>query len=108
MSAKSDPLLIATAALEALLLPGPLDQDPPHRLGRGREEVPLIVPLLRGRLIDQPHICLVYQRRCLERLTRFFIGELCGRQFPQFVVDQRQQLLGGCGIALLDLATGCG
>jgi hypothetical protein len=38
----------------------------------------------------------------LERLTRRLLGELLGRQLAQFVIDQRQQLLAGVRIALLD------
>jgi hypothetical protein len=38
----------------------------------------------------------------LERLTRRFLGELLSRQFAQLVIDQRQQLLGGMRVALLD------
>ena len=44
-----NPLAIATA-LERLLAPGPFDQDPPHGLGRRREEMPGVVPLLLLRL----------------------------------------------------------
>ena len=30
------------------------------------------------------------------------LGHLLGRQLPQLVVDQRQKLLGGLGVALFD------
>ncbi len=52
--------------------------------------------------VHQPHIRLVHERRRLERLARFLLGHLGRRQFPQLVVDQRQKLLGGRGVALLD------
>jgi hypothetical protein len=35
-------------------------------------------------------------------LARFFLGQAPGRQFAQLVIDQRQELLGGVLIALLD------
>ena len=37
----------------------------------------------------------------LQRLAWFFLSQTNGGQFPQFVVDQRQELLGGLGVALL-------
>ena len=45
----------------------------------------------------------MHQRRRLQRLPRFLLGQFLGRQFPQFVVHQRQQLLGGRRIAGFDL-----
>lgn len=42
----------------------------------------------------------MHQGRRLERLARVLLGHLPGSQFPQFVVDQGQKLLGGRGVAL--------
>jgi hypothetical protein len=38
----------------------------------------------------------------LERLARLLLGQLVRRQLPQLIVDQRQKLLGGVRVALLD------
>ena len=51
---------------------------------------------------DQPEVGLVDQGRGLERLPRLLLGQLLRGQPAELVIDQRQQLLGGLGIALLD------
>src|SRR5262249_57433271 len=89
------------------LLPRTIDEDAAHRLRRGGEEVPRAVPALlstRGRLPapSEPHIRLMNQRRRLERLPRLLLSEFMSRQPAQLVIDQRQELLGGRGVALLD------
>jgi hypothetical protein len=58
--------------------------------------------LLSVRPRHQPQIRLVYQRRRLERLPRLLLRELLPREPAQLVIDQRQQLLGGLRIALLN------
>ena len=60
------------------------------------------VPMLRLLDVHQSDIRLVDQGRGLKRLARLLLGHLLGRQLPQFVVDQRQKLLGGGGIAIFD------
>src|SRR5262249_26964545 len=45
---------------------------------------------------------LVDQCGGLKRLPRMLLGQLLRRQLAQLVVDQRQELAGGAGIALLD------
>ena len=52
--------------------------------------------------VDQADVGLVDQGGRLESLPRLLLGHLLCRQFPQLVVDQRQKLLGGMGIAFLD------
>jgi hypothetical protein len=44
----------------------------------------------------------VDQGGCLERLARLLLRQLLRRQLAQLVVDQRQELLGGVRVALLD------
>ena len=51
---------------------------------------------------DQPQVGLVDQGRGLERLAGLLLGQPLRRQLAQLVVDQRQQLLGGVRVALLD------
>ncbi len=60
------------------------------------------VPALDFGRVDQPEIRLVDQGRGLERLPGLLLRQLHGGQLAQFVVDERQELLGGLGIALLD------
>jgi hypothetical protein len=42
------------------------------------------------------------QGRGLQRLAGLFLSESLGREFAEFLVDERQELLGGVGIASLD------
>jgi len=51
------------------LAPGIVDQDPPHRLGRGRKEVPASVPLAGLGNFDKPQIGFVHQSRRVECLS---------------------------------------
>ena len=52
---------------------------------------------------QQPHVGFVHQRRGLERLPRLLLGQLGSGQFSQFVIHQRQQLLGRAWVAVLNL-----
>ena len=42
------------------------------------------------------------QGRGLQRLAGLFLSESLGREFTEFVVDQRQESLGGVRVALFD------
>ncbi len=53
-------------------------------------------------MTDQPQIGLVDQGRGVERLPRRLPGQLVRRQPAQLLVDEREQLLGGLWVALLD------
>src|SRR5262245_38108545 len=50
------------------------------------------IPRAVACVTDQPQISLVYQRRCLKRLTGTFIRQTMGRQPSKFLVYQRQKL----------------
>ena len=89
--------------LEPLLLACVLHQNPPHGFCRGREEMASAVPVLSLVHIHEPNVRLVDQSRGLENPTRLLLGHLLGRQLPQFPIDQRQELLGGRRIAVVDL-----
>jgi hypothetical protein len=52
--------------------------------------------------IHQPDVRLVDKGGRLERLAGLLLGQLLRRQPAQLVVDQRQQLLGGVRVALVD------
>src|SRR5207248_761279 len=88
-------LLVEVAPVaEALLAAGPLDEYAAHRLGGGGEEVAAALPVRaraprltpgRGR---QAQVRFVDESGRLQRLPRPLLGELLGRQLPEFVVDE--------------------
>ena len=49
---------------------------------------------------DEPQIRLVDEGGRVQGVARGFLRHPGGRQFAQFLVDQRQQLLRGVGVAL--------
>jgi len=77
-------------------------------LGSRGKEVAAAVPLLDLLHVHQADVGLMDQGRRLQRLARLFLSELRGRQPPQLVIDQRQQLFGGVRIAVLDGAQNLG
>ena len=87
--------------LVALFAPGVIDQDAAHGLGGSTEEVRAVLPI--GLLVaSQPEPGFVYERSGLKRLAGGFAGHLRGGKFAQFAVNERQQLVGGLGVTLLD------
>jgi hypothetical protein len=58
--------------------------------------------VLLGPFTDQPQVRLVDQGGRLQRLTGRRVRYPVGRQFAQFVVDQREQLTCRLLVALLD------
>src|SRR5262245_19283893 len=93
---------VLAAALRRMPSPGLIDEDAAHGLGSGGEEVAAAIPPLHLLGVHQPQIGLVDQSGRLEGLAWFLLGQLLGRQLAQLIVDQRQELLGGVGVALLD------
>jgi Tfp pilus assembly protein PilN len=86
----------ATAFL-SVLATRVFDEDTPHGLGGGGEEMLLTFPFpVWG--VHQPQPGFVDQGSGLQSLSRGFVGKLVSRQSAQFVVQQRQQLLSGAGI----------
>ena len=51
---------------------------------------------------DEPEVRLVDQGGGLEGLPGLLLGQPLGRELAELVVDQRQELLGRLGVALLD------
>src|SRR5262245_10022765 len=76
-----------------------LYQDAPHCLGGGREKVSAIVKLLFVRRANQSRIGFVNQGGGIERMSRFLACHLLRREFSQFVIHERQKLIGGMRIA---------
>ncbi len=92
----------ASASLERAPLACPFDEDPPHPFGCRGEEVAAAIPALNLVHVDQPDVCVVDQRRGLQRLPRLFVAEPLSRQFSQLIVHRRQELLRSLRFALLN------
>jgi hypothetical protein len=99
----------AAAMLHPLVAAGVLYDDPPHRLRCGSKEVAARIPSefvtsgLGSRSSDQPEIGFVNQRRRLQGLPWRLGSHSGGGELPQFVVHDRQQLVGRPAVA-----RGCG
>jgi hypothetical protein len=93
--------LLAAAVFGAALAPGAVHQDVPHRFGRRGEEVASSVPLLPFRA-DQPQPGFMDERGRLERVPGGLLGHFRTGQSSQLFIDQRQQILRRCGIAVLN------
>ena len=92
---------------QPLFAAGIVEQDAAHRLGRRGEEVAAALPLrldsaIVARAADQAKIRLVDERGGVESLSRPFVGQPGSRQAAQLLVNERQQLGSGLGIAMLD------
>ena len=70
------------------------DQDAAHGLGGRGEEVPATVPLLRFLAADQTQVRLMDQRGGLKRLAGCLGGHPSGGEFPQFVVNEWEEVGG--------------
>src|SRR5262249_57371755 len=90
------------AAADTVLAAGVVDEDAAHGLGGRREEVHAAVPERLRAGADELEIRLVDQGRGLEGVSRPLASEAPGRQPAQLFVDERQELLGGVRVALVD------
>ena len=89
-----------SAVTQCTLMAGLVDQDAAHRLCGGSKEMSPPFPLI-PMAADQAQPGFVNQRSRLERLPGGLIGQLGGRQFPQFLIHQGKQFVSGLGVALL-------
>jgi len=95
--------LVSAAVLVGPFAAGVFDQDAPHGLSGGGEEVAAIGPVEVLALgPEQAQVGLMHQGRGLKCLARIFLSQPQGRQAAQLVVDQRQQLFGGLRVAGFD------
>jgi len=85
----------AAGSLEPIAIAGVVDQDPPHGLGSGGEEVSAAVELL---VADQPQVRLVDECGGVEGVIGGFGGHAGGGEPPQLVVHEREQVSGGTTI----------
>src|SRR5262249_10328579 len=94
--------LASAAMAAAAFAPRPLDADAPERFSRSSKEVAATLPGLRFVFIHEPKVGLVHQSSSIERLARLFTGQPLPGELAQLVINQRQELLGGLGVPLLD------
>ena len=91
------PLPSAAVTLRALAA-GAIDEDAPHRFGRGAKEMRAVLPgMLLG--AGQPQPCFMHQRGGLQRVPARLVRHLARGQLAKFFVNEREQLIGGSGIA---------
>jgi hypothetical protein len=76
-----------------------VDQDETHGFGGSGKEVTAARELS---IANQPQVCLMNQTGGLQRLPRFLLRQLLAGELAQLVIDQRQELLSGLKVALLD------
>ena len=95
---KLDPEAAAMTAGE--FAAGVVNEKMPHGLGGGSEEMGAI---LKSRVFaaDQAQPDLMHQCGGLQRVARSALRHFISRQLAQLRIDQRQQFIGGLGIALL-------
>jgi hypothetical protein len=99
---------LRTAALDRSFPPGAFYENPSHCLGCRRKEVATRVPFLRIVLCNQSQIRLMHEGCGLQRLPRLLVSQPGSRHLPQFVVHERQKLLRGLRLALLNLRQDAG
>ena len=80
---------LAAAASHRVVLTSMVDEDAPHRHGRGRQEVDAIAPL-DARDVDEAHVGLVDERCGDECMPVPLVLELAVSDAPELVVDERE------------------
>ena len=93
--------LQTTAVTARKSAPGVVNKKMAHGLGRGGEEMRAIFES-RVFFADQAHPDLMHQGGGLERVTGRIMGHFVSGELAQFRIDQRQELIGGFRIAVLD------
>ena len=88
--------------LFGLFTAGVIDEDAAQGLSGGGKEVSPAVPVLCLLRVHQSEICLMNERRGLERLAGRLLGQFLRCEPAQLAIHQGQKLLGGVRIALLD------
>jgi hypothetical protein len=79
---------------------GVIDQNLAHQPRGGAEEMGAVLPVNMA-LVYQPQKSLVNQSRRLERVAGTLTAQKSARQAPQFIVNERRQLIAGALIALI-------
>jgi hypothetical protein len=98
--------LAAAARFDGASMPCPFHQYPPHRFRGCGEEVSAAVPAELRLVGNEPDIGLMDQRGRLKRVAGGLTGQLVRCQPSEFVVDERQQII-GLHDAVAEYQTGC-
>ena len=102
-AASSSAMIVAAPPrLSGLYATRVIDEDLPHQPRGQREEMRAVVHR-HAIEIDEPKVRLVDEHRRLQRVAGAFVLESCACDAPQFVVDDRKQLVQGGFIALAPL-----
>ena len=80
---------------------GFIDQNAAHGLGSRGKEMGESIPLL-AQVANEANPCLVHQCCRLQGMARGLICHLGGRQLAQLAVNEREQVLGGLLVALVE------
>jgi hypothetical protein len=93
--------LQAAAVTAGEFAAGVVNEEMAHGLGGGGEEMGAI---FEGRVVaaDEAQPNLMHQSGGLEGVTCGAVGHLIRRELAQLRINQRQQLIGGLGVAVLD------
>lgn len=86
----------AASTLLAVPVSGVVDQDAPHRLGRGGEEVP---PAVEVPVADQPEVGFMHQRGGIEGVARLLRRHPRSGELPQLLINEREEFGGGAAVA---------
>ena len=89
--------LLAAAVAHGAPLPGSVDEDPPHRLGRRCKKMCAILKL-RILMRNEPQPSFMHERGWLESVSRRFIRHPPRSEPAQFFINQRQQLVSGARV----------
>jgi hypothetical protein len=88
-------MLTPASTLLTAMISGAIDEDPSHGLSGGGEEVAAALELL---IADQSEVGLVDQGSGLQGVIRSLLRHACGREFPQLVVNKRQEFGGSLAV----------
>ena len=91
-------VLGAAAVFGGELAAGAVDEDAPHGLGGGAEEVGAVFKAL----VAEPQPRLMDERGGLERVAGLLAGHLRAGELAQLGIDLREQRAGGVGFAAVD------
>jgi hypothetical protein len=86
----------SAASLQPVAVPGVVDPNPSHSLGRGGEAVALAVDVL---VADEAQVGLVDQGGGVQGVAGGLRGHPRGGEPPQLVVNEREEVGGGFAVA---------
>jgi hypothetical protein len=93
--------LLPAAVANGMLAPRIIDQNAPHGLSGSGKEMGAAFPL-HILILDQPQPGLMDQRCGLQGLAGRFVGHFLRGKASQLLVNEREQLVGGLAVAVLN------